>query len=179
MDGRFRRRRFELVRVYMPGILEGQSRILRHVGAVRVVVCTKRSLGVVFCGSHLSFHRFSKRARVGCEPPCWSELAALARWHPRSPSCAAARVNPRTRPYPTLRKHRLHHDVSKTRACRETTEIRPRGFHVVDVAAVVVGGARGAAGFATDRHEAIQFSTPQWSPAASVLLTALAQATAA
>lgn len=53
------------------------------------------------------------------------------------------------------------------------------GFHVVDVAAVVVGGARGAAGFATDRHEAIQFSTPQWSPAASVLLTALAQASAA
>ena len=162
----------------MPGILEGQSRILRHVGAVRVVVCGAAVGGPTHTQSHLSFHRFSKRPRVGCEPPCLSELAALARWLPRSPSCAAARVNPRTRPYPTLRKHRLHHDVSKT--CRETTENSPsRGFHVVDVAAVVVGGARGAAGFATDRHEAIQFSTPQWSPAASVLLTALAQASAA
>ena len=87
----------------------------------------RRSLGVVFCGSHLSFHRFSKRPRVGCEPPCLSELAALARWLPRSPSCAAARVNPRTRPYPTLRKHRLHHDVSKTRAAKRQ-KIRPLRF---------------------------------------------------
>ena len=96
---------------------------------------------------------------------------------PCQPSYSA--VSDVTQTYKTRRRTGRFACCLYVLACRETTEIRPRGFHVVDVAAVVVGGARGAAGFATDRHEAIQFSTPQWSPAASVLLTALAQATAA